>query len=239
MDKAAPPQSDAALYRCCVLPFVLFIAFNLLLFVLEGTVAWDHPDAPWWRRAPEMWLYPLQTLVCAGYLRRVRRGIPLDGSLGSCLLGVLCGAVGIGIWLIPYLAGWVPNEGGFEPERVFGDSSAAVPVEYALRFMRAALVVPFVEELFWRGFLMRWCVNRDFPQDVPLGTHSPLAYIATTLGFMLVHVTADYPAAFIYGSIAYWLVVRTKRLMPVVLMHAVANLIMGIVAVAWPMPALW
>ena len=56
---------------------------------------------------------------------------------------------------------------------------------------------------------------------------------------MLVHVTADYPAAFIYGSIAYWLVVRTKRLMPVVLMHAVANLIMGIVAVAWPMPALW
>lgn len=239
MATAPAQQSDAELYRSCVLPFVVFIAFNLLLFVAEGTLSWDHPSAPWWRRAPEMWIYPVQTLVCAGYLWRVRRSLPRDGSPATWLLGALCGVVGIAIWLIPYVAGLVPDEGGFDPAGVFGADSAAVPLEYALRFARAAVVVPFVEELFWRGFLMRWCINRDFPQDVPLGSHSWPAYLITTLGFMLVHVTADYPGAFIYGSIAYLLVVRTRQLMPVIVMHAVANLIMGIVAVTWPLPQLW
>ena len=36
MATAPAQQSDAELYRSCVLPFVIFIAFNLLLFVAEG-----------------------------------------------------------------------------------------------------------------------------------------------------------------------------------------------------------
>lgn len=233
------PQSDAALYRTYVYPFVLFLAFNLLLAMVEGAIEWDHPDADWWRRAPEMWLYPLQTLVCAGYLWYVRRGIRWDGNLRTCLLGVLFGLVGIGAWLVPYVAGWVPAEGGFQPERIFGEGSVAVPVEYALRFARAVIVVPLVEELFWRGFLQRWCINRDFPQDVPIGSHSWFACLVTTGGFMLIHVTADYPGALIYGLLTYFLVVRTRRLMPAVIMHAVANLVMGICAIGCNLPHLW
>ena len=230
---------DERLYRTYVYPFVLFLCFNLLLALAREGLQWEHPSAPWWQREPALLLYPLQTLVCAFYLWHVRRDIRWDGTWRSCLLGGLLGMVGIAFWMLPYFAGWVPREGGWAPELILGHGSAATLAEYAFRFARAVLVVPLVEELFWRGFLMRWCINRDFPQEVPLGTPGWLSYGVTTLAFMLVHVPADYAGAFLYGTLAYLLVVRTKRLMPVIVMHAVANLAMGICAVSCDLPHLW
>jgi CAAX prenyl protease-like protein len=49
----------------------------------------------------------------------------------------------------------------------------------AWRTARAALIVPIVEELFWRGWLMRWLINRDFYR-VPLGKYAPASF--TTSG---------------------------------------------------------
>ncbi len=238
MPAPAAAAGDTPLYRSYAYPFALFLLFNLLLALVAGA-QWDHPSAPWWQREPKMWLYPLQTLACAAYLWHVRRGIAWDWALKPCLLGAACGAVGIALWLVPYVAGWVPAEGGFCPEAVFGGNAAAVGVEYAFRFARAALVVPLVEELFWRGFLMRWCADRVSPQKVAVGTPSWLAYGLTTAGFMLIHLPQDYAGAFLFGSIAYGLTVATRRLMPAVTMHAVANLIMGICAVCLDLPHLW
>lgn len=230
---------DSWLYRSCVYPFALFLGISLILWILQGAIQWEHPDALWWQRSPEMLVYPLQTMICAGYLWYIRRSIPWSCTGKNGALGVAFGLVGIALWLVPYYAGWVPNEGGFEPSVVFGADSGAVEVEYAFRFARAVLIVPFVEELFWRGFLMRWCVNRDFPQDVPFGTPSLRGYIIVTLCFMLVHHPVDYVGALLYGTLAYILTVKTKQLMPVIVMHAVANLVMGICAVVSELPQLW
>lgn len=232
-------SGEAALFRACAGPFLVFLAFSLLLFVADGSWQWNHPSAPWYQRAPEMLIYPLQVVGCAAYIWYIRKGIRWSASLKSCLLGVFAGVVGISAWLIPYVAGCIPNEGGFEPELIFGENSAAIVIEYMFRFARAALIVPIVEELFWRGYLMRWCINRDFPQNVPLGQGSWLSYIIVTAAFMFAHNPVDYAGAFVYGSIAYLLVVRTKCLLPVILMHAVANLIMGICAIALALPQLW
>jgi len=234
-----PRAADRSLYRGYVCPFVLFLLFSGGLALAGGAFAWDHPEAPWWQRMPELWAYPLQTLVCGAWLWHVRREIRWDWDGKACLLGVLFGIVGIGLWLVPYLAGLAPDEGGFEPERVLGAGSAATYAEYALRFARAAIVVPFVEELFWRGYLMRWCIDRDFPQNVPIGRHSWLSYGVTTLLFMLIHCPADYAGAFLYGTLAYVLVACTKRLTPAIAMHAAANLIMGICAIGLDLPQLW
>lgn len=227
------------MFRACAGPFLVFLAFSLLLFVADGSWQWNHPSAPWYQRAPEMLIYPLQVVGCAAYIWYIRKGIRWSASVKSCLLGVFAGVVGISAWLLPYVAGWIPNEGGFEPEFIFGENSAAIVIEYMFRFARAALIVPIVEELFWRGYLMRWCINRDFPQNVPLGQGSWLSYIIVTAAFMFAHNPVDYAGAFVYGSIAYLLVVRTKCLLPVILMHAVANLIMGICAIALDLPQLW
>lgn len=233
-------MSDSPLYRTCVYPLAIFMAFSILLGVGGSCIEWDHPEAAWWRRAPEMLLYPIQTVVCGWWLWHVRREIEWDWNLRTSTLGAVLGVVGIGLWLVPYFAGWIPNEGnGFEPERIFGAGSAATYAEYAMRFARAVVVVPLAEELFWRGFLMRWCCNRDFPQTVAVGTHSWLAYAVTTAAFMLIHAPADYAGAFCYGSLAYLLVVKTKRLTPAIVMHAVANAIMGTCAVTCNLPQLW
>lgn len=230
---------DTQLYRSCVYPFILFLCGNMLLFIAESTMQWEHPDAAWWQQEPMLWVYPLQVLVCAAYLFYVRRGIAWDWSLRSAAWGVLFGLVGIAAWLVPYVAGWIPAEGGFAPEQVLGHGTVATKLAYGFRFARAVLIVPLVEELFWRGFLMRWCVNRDFPQTVPLGTHSWLGYGVTTLAFMLAHNPADYAGAFVYGSLAYALVVFTRRLTPAFVMHAVANLAMGLCAVFFRLSHLW
>ena len=233
-------HTDSSLYRTSVYPLALFMGFSILLGVGGPMVEWDHPDAAWWQRAPEMQLYPIQTLVCGWWLWHVRREMQWDWNVRACSIGALLGVVGISLWLVPYFAGWIPNEGGgFEPERIFGEGTAATYAEYALRFARAAVIVPLAEELFWRGFLMRWCINRDFPQTVPVGTHSWLAYGVTTLAFMLIHNPVDYAGAFLYGSLTYLLVVKTKRLTPAITMHAVANAIMGVCAITFNMPHLW
>lgn len=238
IQKTAPAE-EAVLFRTCVGPFLVFLLFSLLLFVVDGAWSWNHPSAPWYRRAPEMLLYPLQVLACAGYIWHIRRSVSWEAPLAHCLLGALAGVLGIAFWLIPYFLGWVPNNGGFDPVSVFGDNQTAVWVEYGFRFARAALIVPIVEEFFWRGYLMRWCINRDFPQNVPLGQGSLLSYVVVTAAFMFAHNPVDYAGAFVYGTIAYLIVLRTKRLLPVVIMHAVANLIMGMCAISFNLPQLW
>lgn len=231
------PAGDATLYRTCVFPLAIFLAFTLALAVAKAAIGWDHPGAPWWQRMPELWVYPLQTLACGAWLWHVRHDIPWDWAWKPCLLGILAGTIGIALWLVPYFAGWVPHEGGFEPERILGHGASCT--QYALRFARAALVVPFAEELFWRGFLMRWCINRDFPQNVPLGQHSWAAYGVTTLLFMLAHSPSDYAGAVLYGTLAYLLTIRTKRLTPAIAMHITANFIMGLCALHFNLPQLW
>jgi CAAX prenyl protease-like protein len=232
-------MSEQKLFRTYVTPFVLFLALNLLLWVVESGWAWDHPSVAWYRRAPEMWIYPLQVLVCGGYLWCVRRDVEWDWKLKPCLLGGVAGVVGIAFWLVPYVTGWIPSEAGFDPAAVFGDNQLAVGVEYVFRFLRAVVIVALVEEFFWRGYLMRWCINRDFPHEVPVGQGSWFSYAVVTLAFMLAHNPVDYAGAFVYGSLAYLLVLRTRCLLPVILMHAVANLIMGICAITLDLPHLW
>lgn len=232
-------QGEAALFRTCVWPFLLFLGFSLLLFVADSSWAWDHPSAPWYQQAPEMLIYPLQVLVCGAYLWYVRRGIDWRAGVGQCLWGGLAGVVGIAVWLVPYVTGWIPAGEGFEPERIFGEGSLAVWVEYVFRFLRAVVIVAMVEEFFWRGYLMRWCIDRDFPHQVPIGKGSWLSYVVVTVAFMIAHNPVDYAGAFVYGTIAYGLVMYTRNLLPVVIMHAVANLIMGICAVTLDLPHLW
>ena len=57
-----------------------------------------------------------------------------------------------------------------------------------LRFARLVLVVPALEEIFWRGFLLRYLVREDFT-GVPIGTFTWMSFTVVALGFMLEHST--------------------------------------------------
>jgi CAAX protease family protein len=89
------------------------------------------------------------------------------------------------------------------------------------RTVRAVGIVPVIEELFWRAWLMRRLINPDF-QRVPLGTYTPFPFWCTALLFASEHGPywdVGLAAGVIYN---FWMV-RTKSVGDCILMHAVTN----------------
>lgn len=99
-----------------------------------------------------------------------------------------------------------------------------------LRTARAALIVPVVEELFWRAWLMRWLIDADF-QRVRIGTYAPLAFWGTAILFASEH-GPYWDVGLVTGVIYNWWMVRTKSVADCVLMHAVTNAALSIYVIA-------
>ncbi len=229
---AVPGASNRALLAYAG-PFFLFILFIGLAGLLRpGT---PTADTPLWRAAPELWVYPLQTLVCAGMLLYFRRDYPparLPTSLA--IFGVVVGLIVFAIWVSPQAIFHAAprTEGGFDPTRLLGADPAADGggalywVTVALRFVRLVAVVPVLEEIFWRAFLLRYFVREDF-LSVPFGTWTPLSFGVVTLGFMLEHSRPDWPAALVTGLLYNLVAIRTRSLPACVAAHAVTNALLG------------
>jgi CAAX prenyl protease-like protein len=89
------------------------------------------------------------------------------------------------------------------------------------RSVRAIIIVPIVEELFWRGWLMRWLINRDF-WKVEFGAYLPSAFWITAALFASEH--GPYWDVGLMAGVAYnWWIVRTKSLGDLILAHAITN----------------
>lgn len=179
-----------------------------------------------WLSSPEYWLYPLQTLVCAALLFWFWRDYNLR-PLANLPLTVAIGIVVFLLWIAPQqFLGFESRTSGFNPE-VFAAQPAAYWATVLLRFLRLVIIVPLVEEIFWRGFLLRYFINEKFTA-VPFGTFSWLSFAVVTIAFMFVHATADWPAAAITGALYNFVAYRTKSLTSCVIAHAITNLLLGI-----------
>ncbi len=95
------------------------------------------------------------------------------------------------------------------------------PLVLALRIARAALLVPIIEELFWRGWLPRWIVDNNW-QRVPIGTYSKLAFLVTAVLFASEH-GPFWEVGLLCGLIYNWWMWRTRSLGDLVLVHGVTN----------------
>ncbi|MEO8052315.1 MAG: CAAX prenyl protease-related protein [Acidobacteriota bacterium] len=95
-----------------------------------------------------------------------------------------------------------------------------VPVLW-LRSLRSVLVVPIVEELFWRGWLMRWMIDQNF-QRVPLGAYSAASFWTVAALFASEH-GPYWDVGLVAGLVFNWWMIRTKSLGDLILAHAVAN----------------
>jgi CAAX prenyl protease-like protein len=140
----------------------------------------------------------------------------------------LIGAIALIIWIAPQeWLGVDPRYSGFNPERFGGPDTVAYWLNVTLRFFRLVIIVPLVEEIFWRGFLLRYLVDDDF-MDVPMGTFTWKSFGIVVAGFCVEHSVPDYPAAILTGALFNLVAYRTKSLAACVLTHAVTNLILGI-----------
>ena len=226
-----------------VSPLVVFLLCMTIpdLMPLAG---FDTNDAtqPWYVTAPKQWLYPVQTLLTLALLISFRRCYDFRPFRGLGLAS-LVGTLGIVTWIAPgflfryfemndgvlkYL-GFGERTEGFNPDAVTNNSQLLYASVVIMRFVRLVIVVPLAEEIFWRGFLMRYVIDPegDF-WKVPFGQYHKWSFILVTALFTLAHASIDYAAAIVFGSLIYWLAVRTKSLSACVLAHAVANLILGV-----------
>src|SRR6185312_2663028 len=90
-----------------------------------------------------------------------------------------------------------------------------------LRGLRASLIVPIVEELFWRAWLMRWLIRGDFA-EVKLGTYSAQAFFIVAALFGVEH-GPYWDVGFATGILYNWWMVRTKSLGDLILAHGITN----------------
>ena len=98
-----------------------------------------------------------------------------------------------------------------------------------MRMLGLVVLVPLIEELFWRSFLIRWLIDPDF-QKVPIGRVTPMAAAVTSVAFALVH--PEWLPALLTGALWAWLLWQTRSLTACVVSHATANLALGIYVIA-------
>ena len=227
-----------------IAPFVApFVVFMLFLGIVDARLPDEH-----------YLLYPLKIMLVAGVIAWFWRALPSlkpEAPLASVAVGILgvmfwvgmeplsmwLGEVFTGAWNAAVGAiGWTSwqtapaslHPAGLDPFALY--PAAQAWALYGCRVAGIALVVPVMEELFWRGFLMRWLIREDFIA-VPLGTYQTFSFWVTTLLFASVH-GMEWPQGVVVGVIYGAWFVRTKSLGSIMLAHGVTNLLLAFYCLA-------
>ncbi|HWL52452.1 MAG TPA: CAAX prenyl protease-related protein [Chthoniobacteraceae bacterium] len=221
MERRAPLANPVLRAFCA--PFVIFLLFFPVIDLLRKL-----GSSHWWLADPQYWVFPLQTVVCAVLIWRGWRHYRLKWSKsgGDWAWTILIAVLVLAIWISPQQwLGFAPRLEGFDPT-VFEPGSAAYRGSLLMRFLRLVVIVPILEEVFWRGFLLRYLIDEDF-EKVPFGSFSWLSFVAVSVAFALVHQPADWVAALLTGALYNAIAIRTKSLSLCIVAHAITNLLLG------------
>jgi CAAX prenyl protease-like protein len=218
-----------ALLQKSWMPYV----FPFVLFLLLTEPARVFPDM-----VP--YLYVAKTILVAIVLWLWRHKYADDFSLGltvgEVVTAISCGLLVLFLWIAPegYFYQFEPGS-GFNPYAMTGSQSVAITL-IVVRIFGAAVVVPIMEELFWRSFLMRYLIDVDF-RSVAMGAFTWLSFLGTAILFGLEHhrIVVGIIAGLLYTG----LVVYQKKLRGVVLAHGVTNLGLGVYVIATGSWSFW
>ncbi|HXM73750.1 MAG TPA: CAAX prenyl protease-related protein [Chthoniobacterales bacterium] len=212
-----PEKRKIAAY---LLPILVFAALLLLNSGLKKIG--DH----FWLSSAEYWIYPAQMVLCGCLLIWFWREYNFERPR-HIAFAVLIGVAVFLIWISPQqFLGSSSRVTGFNPD-VFASRPSVYWMTIVLRFLRLAVVVPFIEEIFWRGFLLRFLIDENF-ERVPVGAFSLVSFVVVTVGFGFSHASEDWIAALLTGALYNGVAYRTKRLSSCILTHAVTNLLLGL-----------
>ena len=200
-----------------IVPFGLYMGFVVLADLLQraGVSA-----------LLLLWLYPLKigaVVAALWYWRRSYtelRGAPL--TLAQAGWAVLAGVLVLVLWIeLDTSWMWVGSPAGYNPT-LGGAIDWPLVV---LRIAGAALVVPVMEELFWRSFLLRWLQAPAFATVAPAEVGYRALAISSVL-FAIEHT--QWLAGLIAGLVYALLYMRIRNLWAAVLAHAVTNGLLGV-----------
>ena len=200
-----------------VAPMFVFLGLLALSQLLSGSVVLPHA---------EFWIYPVQTILCGALLLWFRRCYEFHG-LKNVAFTLLTGFGVFVIWIAPQqFFNFPPRNVGFDPSLLSG-STANYWLSVTFRFLRLVVVVPVMEEIFWRAFLLRFVIDEHFEQ-VPFGKFSWVSFAIVTVAFTFSHSRPDWLAAFVCGVLYNVVAYRSRSLASCVLAHAITNLFLGL-----------
>ena len=176
---------------------------------------------------PPAYEYPLRAAVTLAALLAFSRGA-LSFRVSRFWPSVALGVLVFGIWVGPDLAWPQYRQHWLFQNSLLQVGTSPWPADFrshsvllAVRALGSALLAPVIEELFWRGWLMRWLIRTDF-LAAPLGAYSPAAFWITAALFASEH--GPYWDVGLAAGILYnWWMVRTRSLGDCILAHAVTN----------------
>jgi len=208
-----------------VAPFLIFVALTVAQgkcgpasaywFYLAKTLVGLWLIYEMWPLVAEMrWAFSWEAVVAGVGVFALWVGINADWSTQSSLW------VKLGLSHSPAIppAAWNPNE-------QFGSGSALAWLFIVTRIAGSSLIVPPLEEVFYRSFVYRYIARVDF-LSVPLNKFLPLPFVATALVFGFSH--NEWLAGILCAAVYQWLVIRKNRLGDAMTAHAITNFLLGL-----------
>ncbi len=172
----------------------------------------------------------LIVMALAWYFRSTWRDFRPFPTRFQLVVSILCGVF---VWGL-----WIGLDGRYPTLKILGQRTAYDPAMLrpavrfafiAVRLLGLVVVVPIIEELFWRSFLMRWLIDPNFVR-VPVGRVTPVAAALVSVFFALVH--PEWLPALLTGLLWAALLWKTRSLSACAVSHATANLALGLYVLA-------
>jgi membrane protease YdiL (CAAX protease family) len=235
----AAPKPNPSLWSLPEIPRVLPFAVFLVFTSLQGK----------YFAGSEYWLYAVKTLAAAGLIWHFRpRLAELKWAVSweAIVVGIGIAALWLGLdgripsvgaisdWVTERITGKIAEpakpEAPWNPLAFFQGNAALGYAFLAVRVLGRSIVVPMVEELFYRSFFYRYLVNPDFV-STPHRTWNPVAFLVTTLAFGLSH-PGQWVPALLCGAAYQYLVIRKNRLGDAMTAHGITNAVISAYAIA-------
>jgi CAAX prenyl protease-like protein len=215
LSTAEPAGSAPALAR--IVPFAVYLFFIFVADVL-ARLGYSAQDTRWLYGAKILAVSAALMFYWRHYAELAWQGMRASLLAASVALGLL-----VFVLWISLDAGWmqIGSAAGFDPRGAGGAVNWGL---VALRIAGAALVVPVMEELFWRSFLLRWLDSPDF-LSVRAAAVSLKALAITVLLFGFEHNL--WLAGMVAGLAYSLLYMRSGNLWAAIVAHGVTNGVLG------------
>ncbi|HEX5538566.1 MAG TPA: CAAX prenyl protease-related protein [Methylophilaceae bacterium] len=202
-------------------PFAVYILFLALADPLGKWFAHLQLDVRWLYGIRIGFVLALLLLFARFYHELKWTVARLDAK--SWLISIAVGIMVFMLWIMPWPQ-WAQTQAaaGFSPLREDGNVDVVLAV---VRLTGAALVVPVMEELFWRSFLLRWIRQQDFLSVDPAKV-GWLAFVIVVALFGIEH--SLWLAGMVAGAAYNWLYMTRRNLWAPIVAHALTNGLLGL-----------
>lgn len=214
-------KANSPLTKAYVIPFVIYLLGTSLI------ARWGNQ---WY---PLLYSSLVLGLLCC--LAWLLHGTGIIRPHWRIVPAIVVGLLGIALWIVlaslhieqllaEFLPSWLQPEARVAYNPLEQLAGATLWGFLAARLVGIALVVPIAEELFWRGFLLRWLIDPEW-EKVPLGEFTLSSCTIVTLMFTLAH--PEWLAAAVYclllNALLYW----KRDLWLCIVAHAVSNFVLA------------